>query len=121
MTTRVSAEIGLQWTQSLKTREQLKPYLAELYTQASTDGSPLLRPLFYEFSADERAWDIYDEFMLGPRYLVAPILELGARHRNGYLPKGTGREVGTSHTEIGPIWIVADAPLEHMPVYELVG
>ena len=121
MTTRVSAEIGLQWTQSLKTREQLKPYLAELYTQASTDGSPLLRPLFYEFSADERAWDIYDEFMLGPRYLVAPILELGARHRNVYLPKGTWREVGTSHTEIGPIWIVADAPLEHMPVYELVG
>ena len=104
----------------LKTREELKPYLAELYKQASTDGSPLLRPLFYEFSADERAWKIYDEFMLGSHYLVAPILELGARERNVYLPKGTWCEIGTNRVEIGPIWTVADAPLEHMPVYELV-
>ena len=105
----------------LNIREELKPYLAELFAQASEDGSPLMRPLFYEFGDDERAWEIYDEFMLGSRYLVAPILKPGERYRNLYLPKGTWMLTGTNRVKLGPIWTVADAPLEYMPVYELIG
>ena len=104
----------------LAIREELKPYLVELFAQASEDGSPLLRALFYEFPNDERAWETYDEFMFGPRYLVAPVLELGARERSVYLPSGTWRDTRNNAEVVGPATIVADAPLDSIPVFELM-
>ena len=105
---------------ALATRERLRPYISELYAQASEDGSPLLRALFYEFAKDAKAWETYDEFMFGPRYLVAPVLELGQREREVYLPAGTWRDVRDGSEIQGPTTIVAKAPLESIPVYELV-
>ena len=105
---------------ALATRERLRPYISELYAQASEDGSPLLRALFYEFADDAKAWETYDEFMFGPRYLVAPVLELGQREREVYLPAGTWRDVRDGNEIQGPTTIVAKAPFESIPVYELV-
>ena len=54
-----------------------------------------MRSIFYEFN--ERA-DLNDEFMLGDRYLIAPIVQAGRQEREIYLPTGrwvsqlTGRE-----------------------------
>ena len=102
----------------LSLREELRPYIASLYEQASADGSPLLRALFYEFAGDDRAWETYDEFMFGPRYLVAPVLELGMRERTVYLPEGTWRDVRDGSVTEGPAEFVAAAPLDAIPVYE---
>ncbi|MBR3226581.1 MAG: glycoside hydrolase family 31 protein [Atopobiaceae bacterium] len=102
----------------LDVREGLKPYLAELFSQASEDGSPLLRALFYEFPDDAHAWETYDEFMLGPCYLVAPVLELGARERKVYLPAGVWRDTRSDSILEGPMELMAPAPLESIPVYE---
>ena len=102
----------------LSLREELRPYIASLYEQASADGSPLLRALFYEFAGDDRAWETYDEFMFGPRYLVAPVLELGARERTVYLPEGTWRDLRDGSVTEGPAEFVAAAPLDAIPVYE---
>ena len=99
-------------------RHELKPYLREVFDQASADGSPVLRAIFYEFADDERAWDTYDEFMCGPRYLVAPVLELGMREREVYLPAGEWRDVRDGSTYEGPTTFVAAAPLESIPVFE---
>ena len=104
----------------LTIREDLKPYRCELFAQTSKDGSPLLRALFFEFPNDERAWETYDEFMFGPRYLVAPVLELGARERSVYLPAGTWRDTRNNAEVVGPATIVADAPLDSIPVFELM-
>jgi alpha-D-xyloside xylohydrolase len=104
----------------LDVRESLKPYLAELFRQASEDGSPLLRALFYEYPDDARAWKTYDEFMFGSRYLVAPVLELGARERKVYLPAGQWRDTRDKSIVDGPIEFMAPAPLESIPVYERV-
>ena len=99
-------------------RERLKPYLVELFREASEDGSPLLRALFYEFPNDVRAWETYDEFMFGSRYLVAPVLELGVRERKVYLPAGTWRDTRNGDVVEGPGELMASAPLESIPVYE---
>ena len=48
-----------------------------------------MRPLFVDFSGDQAAWGIDDEFMFGPDILVAPVLEAGATSRAVYLPAGT--------------------------------
>lgn len=56
--------------------------------------------------------------MLGPRYLVAPVLELGARERKVYLPAGVWRDTRSGTVVEGPMELMAPAPLETIPVYE---
>ena len=115
------AEAEVVMRKYLGIRAELRDYLAGLYEQASEDGSPLLRALFYEFPGDALAWEIYDEFLLGPRYLVAPVLELGAREREVYLPAGTWRDTRDGAEYAGPCAIMAEAPLDSIPVYERIG
>ena len=61
--------------------------------------------------------------MFGSRYLVAPVLEFGARNRSVYFPGGAGtswRQIfsGALHTG-GGIEVVA-APLDEIPVFTQV-
>ena len=56
----------------LRLREEMRPYIRELMAAAHQRGSPLIRPLFYDFPADSQAWDVEDAYMFGPDVLVAP-------------------------------------------------
>lgn len=57
--------------------------------------------------------------MFGDRYLVAPILEAGARERKVYLPAGTWKNIHEKDVAIqGSQWVTAKAPLEYIPVFE---
>jgi len=99
-------------------RERLKPYISMLMKDAHEKGTPLMRPLFYEFPSDKEAWDIEDEYMFGPDLLIAPILFEGHRNRKVYLPEGTEwQNVSTQHVYTGGQWIECDAPLEDMPLF----
>ena len=69
-------------------REELKPYIMGQMKLAAEDGTPVMRPLFYDFCGDKNVYDIGDEYMFGPDLLVAPVVELGARKRMVYLPEG---------------------------------
>ena len=33
-----------------------------------------MRPMFYDFPDDKKAWEIEEQYMFGPNLLVAPIL-----------------------------------------------
>ena len=66
----------------LHLREKLRPITREAMRQAHEKGTPVMRPLFYEFPDDPQAWEVDDTYLFGSRLLVAPILELGARTRN---------------------------------------
>lgn len=68
----------------------LSDYISELARNVSLSGVPTLRPLWYEFPADPLAW-LADEtlFMLGPKFLVAPVVSFGQRQRVVYLPAGS--------------------------------
>lgn len=74
--------------QFLKLRYRLLPYLYTLAWQASQDGRPLVRPLFWDNPQDTHLWDVDDAFLLGDALLVAPILEEGASARQVCLPAG---------------------------------
>ena len=56
--------------------------------------------------------------MFGWKYLVAPVLELGAREREVWLPKGKWKR-GDDIVD-GGRRIKAAAPLDEMPVFERV-
>ncbi|MDD5939213.1 MAG: glycoside hydrolase family 31 protein [Lachnospiraceae bacterium] len=70
-------------------RYQMLPYLYSLMYEASVDGAPAMRPLFYEFPEDKASYtDRNMEFMFGPSILVANVVEQGAVTRTVYLPEG---------------------------------
>ena len=101
-------------------RISLKPYIADLYREASKNGSPLMRAMFYEFPDDEKCWEIQDQFMFGSKYLVAPILHLDEFEREVYLPKGEWMLTSNGSRYSGGQTIKVKAPIEYMPVLEKV-
>ena len=99
-------------------REALKPYIMKQMKLASEDGTPVMRPLFYDFCGDKNVYDIGDEYMFGPDLLVAPVVELGARKRMVYLPEGCRwKDAGTGMVYDGGTRIEADAPLDTIPLF----
>lgn len=99
-------------------REELKPYIMKQMKLASEDGTPVMRPLFYDFCGDKNVYDIGDEYMFGPDLLVAPVVEPGARKRMVYLPEGCRwKDAGTGMVYDGGTRIEADAPLDTIPLF----
>lgn len=104
----------------LRERLSLKPYIQELTREASRTGAPMMRTMFYEFPEDEKCWEISDQYMFGSQYLVAPILELGQREREVYLPAGAWEEIHTGERCEGGQTVHCQAPLEFIPVFRRV-
>ena len=102
----------------LQLRERLRPYIRTQMRQAHQAGTPLMRPLCYDFPDDKHAWQIEDAYMFGPDILVAPVTSEGIRQRTVYLPGGCQWRDYTSGEVIdGGQTLVADAPLARIPVF----
>ena len=103
-------------------REKLKPYITELMKAAHDKGTPVIRPLFYDFPEDKKAWETEDQYMFGPDCLVAPVLYEGRRERELYLPKGPAWTCAwTGEMFEGGRLIKVPAPLERIPVFSRDG
>ena len=99
-------------------RYRLKPYLTKTMEQASTTGAPVMRPLFFNFPADPKAWETEDAYCLGDDLLVAPVFEAGVTERTVYLPKGTAwTEAATGKRFEGGSTVTAFAPIDVIPVF----
>ncbi|MSC84743.1 family 31 glucosidase [Eubacterium sp. am_0171] len=106
----------------LQYRENMKPYLKKLMQEAHDKGTPVMRPLFYEFPEDKKAWSVEDAYMFGSRLLVAPVLYEAARQRELYLPAGCRWEHAWSgETYQGGQMIKVNAPLNEIPVFIRIG
>ncbi len=102
-------------------RYQLLPYIYSLFWEATTTGAPILRPLLYHFPNDPNTYTLYDQVLLGPSLMAAPIYRPGIEHRVVYLPAGIWYDWWTNESYGGPIYIIAHAPLERMPLYVCAG
>ena len=65
---------------------------------ASKTGTPLMRPMFFDFPNDEICYTLNDQYMFGSDILFAPILDEGKTERSVYLPKG--KWIRTSNKKI---------------------
>jgi len=102
----------------LRVRERLTPYVLAQMHGAATTGVPPMRPIWFDYPQDERAWKVEDEFLFGPDVLVAPVAELGARVRHVYLPAGVNwQDAATGAVLPGGDGYDVDAPLERIPVF----
>ena len=59
----------------IRLRYRLIPYLYSTAWQVTSNNQSYLRPLFSDFSADKKVWDMTDEFMFGQSILAAPIVD----------------------------------------------
>ncbi len=99
-------------------RERLRPYIRRTMDECSENGTPIMRPVFYDFYNDKVAWNIEDEYMFGRDILVAPIMEEGARERTVYLPEGEKwTDAYTKKTYDGGQYVTVPAPIEIIPVF----
>lgn len=102
----------------LQLREQMKPYIANQMKAAHEKGTPVMRPLFYGFPEDKKAWEVEDEYMFGDHVLVAPVLYENQREREVYLPEGsTWKNYWTGEEYQGGQRYTVDAPIEKLPVF----
>ncbi len=99
-------------------RIAMHDYIKSLYDEASTNGSPLIRAMFYEFPDDEKCWELQDQYMFGPKYLCAPIFKLNQFEREVYLPAGSWKLTSTGETFEGGKIVKVAAPIDYSPVFE---
>ena len=106
----------------MRMRERLRPYIHEQMAVASATGLPPMRPLFVDYPGDDKAWCMDDQFLFGPDILVAPVLAPGQTTRQVYLPAGSDWvNAWTGETHSGGQAILADAPLDRIPLYTRQG
>lgn len=99
-------------------REEMRPYIRILMSEAHEKGTPVMRTMFYEFPKDKVCWDLKDQYMFGSDILVAPIAEQDVYKRDVYLPEGT-KWINPYTGEIYKGGQIVDvlAPLEIIPVF----
>ncbi|MDR1426651.1 MAG: family 31 glucosidase, partial [Bifidobacteriaceae bacterium] len=100
----------------IRRRQRLRPYLAGLMAQTAASGVPPMRPLFVDVPDDPTAWNVEDQFMLGPDRVVAPVTVPGASERDVYLPRGEWTEESTGQP-MSPGWHTVPTPLTSTPTF----
>ncbi len=101
-------------------RVSMHDYIRDLYAEATANGSPLIRTMFYEFPEDPACWELEDQYMFGSRYLVAPIFKLNQFEREVYLPAGQWKLTSTGEVFEGGKRVTVAAPIEYTPVFEKI-
>jgi len=75
---------------AVKVREKYKSYILSLVRQSALTGEPAMRSMEYAFP-HQGYQQVNDQFLLGDRVLVAPVLAKGVTQREIVLPGGTWR------------------------------
>jgi alpha-D-xyloside xylohydrolase len=118
----------------LRLRYRLIPYIYSLAGMVTHEDYTMMRALPFDFRCDPDTYDIGDQFMFGPALLVNPItkpmyytaestqLNGVSKSRLVYLPKGADwYDFWTGKHYTGGQTVIADAPLDKMPLYARSG
>jgi len=103
---------------------RLFPYLYALAQEAVDTGVPMMRPMALEHPGYEPGWTLTDQYLLGDRIYVAPVVEKSAVTRIVRLPGGTyyplegGPAVAIPE---GGGSITVDAPIGECPAFVPAG
>jgi hypothetical protein len=84
-------------------------------------GEPIIRPVWWNNPGEEQALSCDDQYLIGDKFLVAPVLEPGARSRNIYLPGGCWKDYWSSKVFVGSQTLMKyPAPLDILPLFEKI-
>jgi alpha-glucosidase (family GH31 glycosyl hydrolase) len=103
---------------AVQAREDHKTYILKLVRQAALSGEPVVRSMEYQFP--HQGYDrINDQYMLGDRILVAPVLEKGVTQREAILPRGTWKGFD-GKVYRGPATLSVTVPYDELCFFERV-
>ncbi|MEK4062248.1 MULTISPECIES: glycoside hydrolase family 31 protein [unclassified Paenibacillus] len=102
-------------------RYRWMPHIYNLFHEAETCGLPVIRPLILEYPRDPYVTNLCDQFLLGENVLIAPVYRPDTEHRSVYLPEGCWLDYWDGEVHEGGRHILADAPLNIMPMYVKAG
>ncbi|MCM3440292.1 glycoside hydrolase family 31 protein [Metabacillus halosaccharovorans] len=118
----------------IKLRYRLLPYIYSIAGWVTHQDYTMMRTLAFDFIHDQKTYDIKDQYMFGPAFLVNPVtdpmyyesgsikIENATMKRHIYLPSGTDwYDFWTDQRMSGGQQIEASAELETMPLYVRAG
>lgn len=100
-----------------KLHAEFGPYIMEYARKAAVTGEPIVRCMEYQFPHQGLA-EVKDQFMLGDKYLVAPVVD-DRLEREVRLPEGTWRDELGKKYKGGKTYTIA-VPLERLPYFEKI-
>ena len=92
-------------------------YILELAKESAKSGIPMLRSIGFEYGSEYT--NIKDQFLLGDKIMVAPVLEKGMQIRKVIFPLGTWCDP-EGQIIVGPCEMMISAPINVLPYYEKV-
>ena len=105
-----------------KLRYRLMPYIYSLTGWVYHNDYTIMRGLAMDFAADKRVWNIEDQYMFGPSFMVCPVGEFESRERDVYLPETEGwYDFYTGNYFTGGQTLAMKAPYEKMPLLVKAG
>lgn len=103
-------------------RYRLMPYIYNMAWESTTNGTPFMRPMFYNDTTDPELYAAADQYYFGPSLLVAPVLEAGATRRRVYLPRGEWYDFWKPGMPLkGQRWIEVPVDAATIPVFVKAG
>jgi len=118
-------------------RYELVPYVKALFQHLHESGKSIMRALYYDFSSDPFVVQatsvnnplVVEQYMFGPRILVAPVSVENATEKEVYLPRLTQSMIAQNYSWThwwtnqdygqGGNTVNVSAPLDEIPVFYL--
>ena len=103
-------------------RYLMLPYNYTVGSEVTFHGATIMKALGMDFPNDPKVWDLKDEYLFGPSFLVAPVTTPKATSREVYLPAGT-RWVNfwTGESHPGGKTLTVPAPITTIPLFVKAG
>jgi sulfoquinovosidase len=113
----VEARRGL--AQCLAVHKCLAQYRQFLAVDAAATSHPFVRRLSFQYPDDPAVFGLRRQFLLGPDFLIAPVLDRSATNVRVYLPEGKWTHVWTGREFLFPVgqWTDVAAPLGQPGVF----
>ncbi len=102
-------------------RYRLMPYIYSLAWKVTSQGYTIMRPLVFDYQNDPNVYNIKDQFLFGPAFMVNPVVTAGSTSRPVYFPAGTWVDFWSGKSISGGSTRMVDAPLSQIPIYVKAG
>ena len=115
-------------TKFLRFRHRLLPYLYTMNVKSATDGTPLVRPMYWAYPEHDVAYEVPNQYLFGSgsELLVMPITaphdsKLRLAKTKGWLPPGRFVDIFTGAIYNGDRNLFISRKLEDYPVFAKEG
>ncbi len=98
-------------------RYRLMPYIYSMAGMTHFNDYTIMRALVMDYTDDKSTYNICDQFMFGPAFMVCPVHHYKERNREVYFPAGVWYDYYTGKSVAGGTSRMVAAPYERIPLF----